>query len=140
MATPTMSLFILLEQSGCIRECIAVNGVHFGESNHLKSPYCVLICQRAVRGDGDGCRYVVCESCHAKRKPKGHQKSASYKESKMTSHHEFIIWWTVWSLVVQEGRDQWLELDGTSSRMCLLWGNVCGWRCMMILCLNISYL
>ena len=25
-------------------------------------------------------------------------------------------------------RDQWLELDGTSSRMCILWGDVCSWR------------
>lgn len=66
----------------------------------LKTPYCVLMCQRAVRGDGDGCQYAVCESCHAKRKPKGRQKLASYEERKMRCHHEFHnlvdqydLWW-----------------------------------------------
>ena len=64
------------------------------------SLYCVLMCKRAVRGDGDGCQYAVCESCHAKRKPKGHQKLASNEERKMRCHHEFHnlvdqydLWW-----------------------------------------------
>ena len=57
----------------------------------LKTPSCVLMCQRAVQGDGDGCRYAVCESCHAKRKPKDRQKLASYEETKMRCHHEFHI-------------------------------------------------
>ena len=47
------------------------------------------MCQRAVWGDGDGCRYSVCESFHVKRKPEGHQKPASYEERKVTCHHEF---------------------------------------------------
>ena len=54
-----------------------------------KTPHCVLMCQRAVPGDGDGCGYAVCETCHVKRKPKGRQKSASNEERKMTCHYEF---------------------------------------------------
>ena len=55
----------------------------------LKIPYRILMCQRAVRGDGDRCPYAVFESCHAKRKSKGHQKLTSTEESKMRCHHEF---------------------------------------------------
>ena len=51
----------------------------------------------------------------------------------------FIISGPVWSLVVQKERDPWLELDGTSLMICILRGNVCGWRWMMILCLNVNY-
>ncbi len=65
----------------------------------LKTPCCVLMCQRAVLGDGDGCRYAVCESCNAKRMPKGCQKLACEKR-KMRCHQEFHnlvdqydLWW-----------------------------------------------
>ncbi len=66
----------------------------------LKTPYWVLMCQRAVRGDGDGYCYAVNGSCHVKRRPTGHQKFASYEERKMTCLHEFHnlvnqydLWW-----------------------------------------------
>ena len=88
------------------------------------------MCQMAVWGDEDGCRYAVCESCHVKSKPRGHQKSTSYEERKMTCHHEFHyfvdqygLWWckkkdingwTWWKElkdVYYVGECLWLERD-----------------------------
>ena len=66
----------------------------------FKTPYCVLMCQSAVLGDGDGCRYDIYKSCHVTGNTKGHQKSASYEEKKMTCHHvfhylvdQYDLWW-----------------------------------------------
>ena len=100
MTTPTISLAFFQNDQIVLEDVWRSMKFTLEKAITLKTPYCVLMCQRAVQGDGDGCRYAVCGSCHAKRKPKGCQKSASYEERKMTCHHEFHnlvdqydLWW-----------------------------------------------
>ena len=66
----------------------------------FKTPYCVLMCQKAVQGYGDGCPYAVCEKLSCEEEAINHQKSVLYKERKLTCHHKFHnlvdqydLWW-----------------------------------------------
>lgn len=102
-------------------------------------PYCIIMCQRVAQRDGNGYCNAVCARCDVKRKPKGLQTSVSYKERKRKCHHEFHNLVDQYVGVALE-RDQQTKLDGRSSRMCLLLGNVCIWRRIMIFCIEIKYL
>ncbi len=139
MTTPMLSLYSFKHDQVIPEDLLRSMKLTLEKTITFKTPYCVLMCQRVVLGDW-GCHYVVCESCHVKRKPKGHQKSASYEERKMTCHHEFHYFVDQYGLWWCKKKDiNGLNLMERAQGCVLCRGNVCGWRGMMILCVMIKY-